>query len=249
MKESCLMSKKAFLLIALCALAASRQAQATVVNGGFESGNLAGWTLSGSGQATGSGIGVTPTEGSFQGYIETTGNFTALAPAVAASLGVSGSAIFGLGAGSPTNGSGISQTVTVAAGDTLTFDWNFLTDELDEPASYNDFGFFTISGSAYLLASRNSSTYDLVSPPAGFDGQTDWHSQSYTFASAGTYSIGFGVFNVGDTGHNSVLLVDAVTIATVPEPSTFALLAVGMAGAAVLARRRAAAGGAKPSKA
>jgi hypothetical protein len=220
------MSLKIRLLIAVCAVIAPAVAHAAVVNGGFETGNLSDWTPIGSAKATGSGIGVTPTEGSFQGFIETTGNFTATAPVVVASLGVSGPAIAGLGAGSPTNGSGMSQVFTVTAGDMLSFDWNFLTDELDEAATFNDFGFFTISGTAYLLASRNSSTFNTVSPPAGFDGQTDWQSQSYTFASAGTYTLEFGVFNVGDSGHNSVLLLDAIMI-PVPEPSSFALLAVG----------------------
>jgi hypothetical protein len=221
------MSTKILLLLAMCGLAAPLSSSAAVVNGDFETGNLAGWTLVGSGKATGSGIGVAPTEGVFQGYIETTGNFTALAPAVVASLGVPGSAIIGLGAGAPTNGTGISQDVTVLAGDTLTFDWNFLTDELNEAATYNDFGFFSISGSAFLLASRNSSIYNTVSPPAGFDGQTGWATQTYTFPAAGTYKIGFGVFNVGDSGHNSVLLLDAISI-PVPEPTSIVLLAAGM---------------------
>ena len=232
------MPTKTLLLLTVCALAVPSLTQAAITNGDFETGNLSGWTLVGSGKATGSGIGVTPTQGSYQGYIETTGNFTALAPAVAASLGLSGPSIAGLGAGAPTNGTGISQDVTVSAGQTLTFDWNFLTDELDETATFNDFGFFSISGTPYLLASRNSSSYDISSPPAGFDGQTDWATQSYTFPAAGTYKIGFGVFNVGDTGHNSVLLLDAVSI-TVPEPASVVLLTIGLVGALLFHRRSA----------
>jgi len=230
------MSTKTLLLMLACAVSAPLSAKAAVINGGFETGTLAGWTVAGSGQATTSSIGVTPTVGTFQGYIETTGNFTATAPVVVASLGVSGPAIIGLGAGTPTNGSGISQDVTVLAGDTLTFDWNFLTDELDQTPTYNDFGFFSVAGATYLLASRNSSIYNIVSPPAGFDGQTGWATGSYTFPAAGTYKIGFGVFNVGDAGHNSVLLLDDVSIPT-PEPSTFVLLAIGLSSGLLLRRR------------
>lgn len=216
-------------------LAAAAPARAAVVNGGFETGTVSGWTVVGSGHASDSTVGVFPTEGSYQGYIETTGNFTALVPAVAASLGLTASTILGLGAGTPTNGTGISQVVTVNAGDTLTFDWNFLTDELNESATFNDFGFFSIAGDAFLLASRNSSTYDTTSPPAGFDGQTGWASQSYTFATGGSYQIGFGVFNVGDSGHNSALLIDHVSL-PVPEPST--LLLAGLGSSSLLLWRR-----------
>ena len=208
----------------ILALPATAPADA-IINGSFETGNLFGWTLSGSGSAQTSAIGVSPTGGTYQGYIETTGNFTALAPAVVASLGVSGGAIPGLGAGTPVNGTGISQSVTVAAGDVLSFDWNFLTSELSQPVTYNEFAFFTINGSAFLLASRNGSTFNTVSPPAGFEGQTGWATQTYTFASAGTYTVGYGTFNVGDAGHNSALVLDSITIpqgpVAVPNPSSY----------------------------
>jgi hypothetical protein len=218
---------RTLLLVLVCLNVGPALSRAAIINGDFETGNLTGWTLAGSGSASGTGIGVSPTDGSYQGEIETTGNFTVLAPAVVASLGVSGSAILALGAGTPVNGTALSQDVTVSAGDTLKFDWNFLTDELNEDPMYNDFGFFTISNSAFLLASRNSSTYNMVSPPAGFDGQTGWMTQTYTFPAAGTYKVGFGVLNVGDAGHDSVLLLDAVSI-SVPEPGTLALLVVGL---------------------
>lgn len=217
-----------FAVIALGAmLFATSLSKAAVINGGFESGSLSGWTVMGQGHVETGSVGITPTEGLYQGYLETTGNFTALAPAVVASLGLSGPAIFGLGAGSPTNGTGISQVVTVTAGDTVSFDWNFMTDELDETATYNDFAFYSIDGAAFLLASRNSSTFNTVSPPAGFDGQTGWGSESFTFSTGGAHTIGFGVFNVGDSGHNSVLLVDAVSI-PVPESSTLIMSAVAI---------------------
>jgi len=228
---------KTVLLAAICAAATPTLSRAAIINGGFETGDLTGWTLAGSGFATGSGIGVTPPEGSFQGYIETTGNLTDPGMAVIASLGVPGSAILALGAGTPVNGTGLSQSVTVSAGDTLSFDWDFLTDELSEPSMYNDFGFFTISSSAFLLASRNSSTYDVTSPPPGFEGQTDWMTQSYTFPSAGTYTIGFGVLNVGDPGYDSALLIDAVMI-PVPEPASIVLLASGLSVFVLRQRRR-----------
>lgn len=200
---------------------------AAVINGNFEIGNLTGWSSLGSAHVTTAAIGVTPTEGTYQGYIETTGNFTALSNAIIPFLGLTNSDIAALAQGLPTNGTGLSQDVTVSAGDTLTFDWNFLTDELNEDATFNDFGFLVVNGTAFLLASRNTSIYDTTSPPAGFDGQTGWMSDSYIFGTAGTFKIGFGVFNVGDSGHNSVLLIDNVNL-PVPEPGTFVLLALAL---------------------
>jgi hypothetical protein len=98
---------------------------------------------------------------------------------------------------------------------------------------YNDFAFFTVNGSAYFLASRNASSFNIVAPPIGFEGQTNWASASYTFAAAGTYQIGFGVFNVGDSGHDSALFLDNVDI--VPEPAILSMLGFACA---PLARRR-----------
>jgi hypothetical protein len=224
------MSCKAVLLAALCAVVAPLIANAGVTNGGFESGDLTGWSHLGYTLAQTSSIGVTPTAGTYQGFIDNTGNFSASAAAVATALGVSGPTIAGLGAGTPTTGSAISQTLTVTAGDVLTFDWNFLTDEHNEGVAYNDFVIYTIDSSAFFLASRDSTffTLDLASPPPGFDGQTHWATESYTFTSSGTFNVGYAVFNVGDAGHDSVLLVDAVSIT--PEPASLGLLVIGAAG-------------------
>lgn len=224
------MSTRINLLAVLCAIMTPFVASAAVTNGDFETGDLTGWTLIGYGSAQNSSIGVTPSAGSFQGYINNTGNFSASAATVVTSLGVSGPAILALGAGTPTTGSSISQDVTVSAGDVLSFDWNFLTDEHNEGVAYNDFVIFTISSSAFFLASRDSTffTLDLASPPTGFDGQTHWATQTYTFPSTGTFKLGFAVFNVGDAGHDSVLLVDSVSI--VPEPSSIGFLAIGAIG-------------------
>jgi hypothetical protein len=245
------MSRSILFLAALCVLSGPSVSRAAVINGGFETGSVAGWTPIGASHTADATFGVTPTAGTYQGILESTGNFTALAPAVVASLDVPGAAILALGAGTPVNGSGLSQDVTVAAGDTLTFDWNFATDELDETATFNDFCFFTVDGAAYLLASRNSSTFNTTSPPAGFDGQTGWFTYGHTFTTAGTFKIGFGVFNVGDAGHNSVLLLDQVSL-PVPEPTTLALLIAALpAGWLICTRRQKGAGGgrlARPEK-
>src|SRR5262245_58847819 len=98
------MFTRALLLAAICALLTPYPCQAGVVNGDFETGNLTGWTPIGSSHAD-SGLVLPPTQGSYQGYLESTGNFTALANAVMASLGVDGPDMAGLAQGVPVNGS------------------------------------------------------------------------------------------------------------------------------------------------
>jgi hypothetical protein len=206
---------------------------AAVTNGGYESG-IAGWTVLGQGTTMTSSFGVTPTGGSRMGYIDTTGNSTVVPGPIISALGLDAADIIGMAiGGAPTRGSCMYQDLTVSPGDVLTFDWNFVCDELNEDPIYNDYGFFTISdtadlagtSAAHFLASRNASTYNTVSPPPGFDGQTGWTlGESYTFTSAATYRVGFVTFNVGDTGVNSALLLDAVSVT--PEPGSLAVLAL-----------------------
>ena len=75
------MSVRMLCFAAVCALLSPPLSRASVVNGDFETGNLGGWTPVGFAHVSDSTFGVTPTEGTWQGTIHTTGNFTALAEA------------------------------------------------------------------------------------------------------------------------------------------------------------------------
>ena len=208
---------------------------------GFESGTMAGWSVSGAGHVNTASMGITPTGGTYLGELETTGNLTTSSAAISL-LNVSSTDVYNLVLDVPLNGTVIYRSVTVSAGDTLSFDWNFISDELDESSTFNDFAFWTVfdgtTGVPYLLGARNLgiSYWDSTSPPPGFDGQMGWHTESYTFSAAGTYEIGFAAFNVGDHGHNSALLLDNITLPDpVPEPASL----VGLVGAGLfIARRR-----------
>ncbi len=74
-------------------------------------------------------------------------------------------------------------------------------------------------------------------------GYTDWVGMDYTFTTAGTYSLGFGVTNALDTSYQSAFAVAGVAINdvpidNVPEPATLALLGISLAGLGVSRRRR-----------
>ncbi len=217
-------------IVLCCALLAASTVRADVVNGGFETGTT-GWSIAGQGTAHDASFGVTPTHDTWAGYIENTGNGTIPAATMESLLHLPTGTVTGYVSGAPTVGTVMWQNVSVTAGQTLTFDWNFMSDELNEDPIYDDFAFFSIFGAtagfqtAPMLASRNSSSF-TPGGPVGFDGTTGWSTVTYNFTITDTYRIGFGVMNVTDGGHNSALMLDGISIPDLPEPSSLAVFAL-----------------------
>lgn len=228
-------------LLGLASLFGVEPASAAVLNGGFETGNFTGWETLGQTSIQTSAYGSGPTEGTSQALLSTfcpavennrcnrDGNFLELTNF----LNVNALALTALG--EVFEGSALQTTLSVNAGDVLTFDWNFLTDSMDgdERGLYNDFAFVTLSGTVDELA-------DTFSPLVGtlaatnFENQTGFTTFSYTFTTAGTYTLGLGVVDVGDGANDSGLLVDNVLLSSsstpkgVPEPtSVLGVLAFG----------------------
>lgn len=160
------------LLTVLTVLAMPASAQ--VVNGSFESATaFQGWTTSGDNGIIPAAFGKTIPNGSKQAFLfagttvftTTPGNspgqgasFNTSSPQVTATslatfLGTTTTALNTAAGGSFTAnaGSGIKQTFNVNAGDTISFTWDFLTEEnRDDPTLglANDFSFFVLNGSA-----------------------------------------------------------------------------------------------------
>ncbi|NEO33924.1 MAG: hypothetical protein F6K36_26615 [Symploca sp. SIO3C6] len=176
---------------------------------GFEQGNFTDWSTIGVASIETSAVGSVSTEGEFQALI-TTGFGSVSDTAIENFLGLNFGAIDGVGNGNATEGSALQlDTITVQAGDVLSFDFNFLTDEFT-PTFFNDFSFVSItSSSVEELADTNSS---FVSSLTNFFEETGYMTFIYQFPEAGTYDVGIGVVDLIDSVVDSGLLVDNLRV-------------------------------------
>ena len=100
----------------------------------------------------------------------------------------------------PTDGAALMTALSLQAGDIISLEWNFATDDY---LPFNDFAFATVNGAAFLL-----SDIQLT----GSFGSTGWHTFHYTVPTDGTYTIGAGVMNEQDMATMSYLAVDNIRV-------------------------------------
>jgi len=210
--------------------------QATVLNPGFESGDFTAWSTIGQTTVEGT-LHDGPSEGSFQALITNDG--ASVSPTdVANFAGVTVAALepLSVGAGGATNlfssgeGSAIKQSITVNAGDTLSFDWQFLTNEGVGSSNFSDFAFVVIDGVPTKLVDINDlGLFGGSGSP--FNNETEFNTFTHVMAGAGTFDLVIGIGDQGDTlnGNNSHLLLDnfRLTTTAIPEPASLGLLAMG----------------------
>jgi hypothetical protein len=208
-------------LLAFATIGASTQAHAQVLNGDFGSG-LANWNPLGDVIVTVDSPPRTVTlttaatvgpdlAGNWSG--QSAVDINALEPAA-------GVATYGLDLFEQPayEGSLIKQSFVVAAGQTLSFQWSFRTNE----TTFLDHAFVAFNGQVTTLATSAS---------PGLLSQTF----SRTFSQSGPVLMAIGVVDTGDYESVSYLSIKNVQITAVPEPSTWLLMA---AGAGLLAWRR-----------
>jgi hypothetical protein len=228
------------LAAALLAVSAAGAQANPIVNGGFEAG-LNGWTLVGNGAPVGV-VQDYPVPEATQQALLTNDVMASNIGDLEALVGVPP---FGLDNGSAfgaVEGSGLGQSITVMAGDVLSFSWAMLTNEGEGAVGalgLDDYVFVAIDGQITLLASVLTGTFQPLTQP-GYQRGTARATAVIPFLAGGTYFLSFGVVDIDDTEVDSALLLDSVTVGTpVPEPGLLSLFGAGAAALLGLRRRRA----------
>ena len=228
-------------LLLLCSNAFSQ-------NTGFESGNMTGWITSGgdvnASQALinySAGGGKTWTinpYGTWMGQLYPSGSVQF--DGATTSLGLNSTentairqfmnANAGGGDPTPTNASWIKKTMTLSAGTTYSFAWNYLSTDY---TPFNDGSMVTLvhSTNAGIIPTLNNSQqrYGLLgftNPGTGnystdSYGSTGWQRVTFTVPETGDYVLGFATFNLGDTALSPMLFIDEIQGTTLLNGSTF----------------------------
>lgn len=218
---------------------------------GFESGNLTGWTTSSSGDVEistgltdanfgGSTWTVRP-YGTYMGQLYPNGNVSF--DSATTSLGLSSvdnaavksyltqqSNNGGGGDPTPTNAAWIKRTVTLEAGTTYKYAWNYLSTDY---TPFNDGSMITLVHSTNgtitptinnlqkkygLLGFTNPGTGEYAT---GSYGSTGWQQAVFTVPVTGDYVLGFATFNLGDTILSPMLFIDELQGTTEMDGQSF----------------------------
>ena len=229
----------------------------TTNNYGFENGNYSSWTVSNGSTViknsgwSGDGSGVQVTTGMTNfcpgggkcWTVTPYGTYMAVVQAGSGSptfdsamstLGLSGSAvtsikntIYSNGGMNPTNASSISKSVSLQAGVTYTFAWQYISTDY---MPYNDGSLITLTGGPgtptlngqtqnyALLGFTNTGTGNYSTNSYG---ATGWQVAVFTVPADGTYLLGFSSFNLGDTILSPMLFIDQLQGTTLLNGTTF----------------------------
>ncbi|MBX3120516.1 MAG: PEP-CTERM sorting domain-containing protein [Fimbriimonadaceae bacterium] len=235
----------ALALVGIASLATPRLAASQVSNGSFEvgGGSFSSWGTIGNAQIQGNSLGSGPTDGLWQALLATATDGTVnsnVVPGIGVGpgalepfLGVNAGTLLGVGNGTPLLGSGMTQTIGMIGGQSLFFDWNFLTNQTFNDGTNNsiapstvnnDFAFMTIlpvgdpgSAQIFVLADTFFGYVNNPGAPGGFEtgftitaatnpfiSETGFQNFMWTAQTSGQYLLGIGVVHVTTGPDNGV---------------------------------------------
>ncbi|MFG6096661.1 filamentous hemagglutinin N-terminal domain-containing protein [Leptothoe sp. ISB3NOV94-8A] len=133
-------------------------------------------------------------------------------------LGLPAGSLDGLGDGTASTGSAITTTFNAEAGDTVSFDWNFVTRLTGNFDTADDFAFVALTGTATTeLATSDSPGLNPTSNnfenfPRIFISPSDASTGAQTFSTVipanGSYTLSIGLMRQNPSSGNSFLLVE-----------------------------------------
>jgi MYXO-CTERM domain-containing protein len=198
------------LLAAATTLALAAPAQASLDNGDFSAG-LSGWQALGDVGAT-SGV----------AQLSTLDGAALDAGVLASALGLGHVTALDQGGYEAYEGSGLVQSFSSVAGQTLSFQWAFDSDETSASPQFRDYAFVLLDGQLLRLG--------------GVGDSASWQSRSFALG-AGQHTVAFGIVDLGDYAYDSRLSLSGVVLSAVPEPQPMTLVLAGL-GLLALRRRR-----------
>lgn len=256
------------LSVLMLALPFANSAQAiSVVNGSFEQG-LLGWAAYGDVSVQDSNFGIDATDGNNFAVLTTidqaepvvygvplSGTF-ALPDDELPALGLASTDLIAFidallsqydynipSSLNPQTGSVVKQTVYAEAGQQISFDYNFMTNDYSASLlSHTDMAVVVINGLEAIAPLDDhlfqASNAQLNNNPNLLTWETGFQTFSYFAPTSGLYTIGIGVFDGSDASVMSALAVDNLNVTDVPEPVSIALMSAGLLGIAAVRRKR-----------
>lgn len=224
---------KKFLALALFFVTITASQHATGQNAGFELNNLSGWSTNGGMSTSGTSSNnlggkewVVNPYGSYMGKLSPTSSITfdsallSLGLTAAENQGVRSflSANSGGGSPTPTNAAWAKTSVTLQAGTTYSFAWNYLSTDY---YPFNDGSMMTLTnsdGSIVPTLNNSNQRYALLgftnpgsgNYSTGSYGSTGWQVATFMVSVTGVYDLGFAAFNLGDTVLSPILYIDEI---------------------------------------
>ena len=200
--------------------------QGAIVNGGFETGDLTGWTASHDDLVEVATSYVTL--GSHPMWEKSEEHYFAV-----------------LETGLPDTYTTLSQQFQASEGDIISFDVFFATTDPTDRTQFNDDGFVNLILGTETPITLYSKSVALV----GTEGKDGWHSVSHTFSTAGMYKIEAGIRNVQNAARDSYIGLGNIqhnvqnqavpAVQAVPEPASIVIWSVVfLSGLGINYRRR-----------